>query len=256
MNVPKIRMSSIVPVLSENSQTREDIHHRMPVLSLKRSLKHEKAQVEIQNVVATADLSHHLDLDAILKVTPGAKYNPQRFPALVYKLKKPKTTTLLFASGKIVCTGARSTKSAKTAIAQVIRELKGQGIVIVTNPDCEIENIVASADLRGTIDLEIVAERLCKTMYEPEQFPGLIYYMTEPKAVLLVFASGKIVCAGAKTETDAKLAVEKLRDTLEFNELISRAGSSSDHQEGILKTAETCRSQSQRNCNIAQSTIE
>ena len=199
----------------------------MPVLSL----KHEKVQVEIENVVATADLSQHLDLDAILKVTPGAKYNPQRFPGLVYKLKRPKTTTLLFASGKMVCTGARSVKSAKTAIAQVIKELMGQGIIIiVAKPDVEIENIVATGDLRGTIDLEIVAERLFKTMYEPEQFPGLIYYMNEPKAVLLVFASGKIVCAGAKTETDVNIAIEKLRDTLEFNELISCAGSSSNNQ--------------------------
>ncbi len=94
----------------------------------------------------------------------------------------------------------------------------------------EIENIVASGDLGGRIDLEIVAERLCKTMYEPEQFPGLIYYMNEPKAVLLIFASGKIVCVGAKTETDVNLAVEKLRDTLEFNEFISFTGSSSNNQ--------------------------
>jgi len=203
----------------------------MPVLSLKRSLKHEKVQVEIENVVATADLSQHLDLDAILKVTPGAKYNPQRFPGLVYKLKRPKTTTLLFASGKMVCTGARSVKSAKTAIAELIKELMGQGIIIiVARPDIEIQNIVATGDLRGTIDLEIVAERLCKTLYEPEQFPGLIYYMKEPKAVLLVFASGKIVCTGGKTETDVNIAIEKLRDTLEFNELIPCEGSSSNNQ--------------------------
>lgn len=228
-------MSSNQHVFSESTQTHADINHRMPVLSLKGSLKHEKVQVEIQNVVATANLSQHLDLEAILKVTPGAKYNPQRFPGLVYKLKKPKTTTLLFASGKMVCTGAKSAKSAKTAIAQIIKELKGQGIIIIAKPDIEIQNIVASGDLRATIDLEIVAERLCKTMYEPEQFPGLIYNMNEPKAVLLVFANGKIVCAGAKTETDVNLAVEKLRDTLEFNELISCAGSSSNNQENSGK---------------------
>ena len=177
---------------------------------------------KIENVVATTNLSQRLDLDAILKVTPGAKYNPQSFPGLVYKLKKPRTTTLLFASGKMVCTGARSTKSAKTAVAQIIKELKHQGIIIFTNPGTEIENIVASSDLHGTIDLEMVAERLCKTMYEPEQFPGLIYTMTEPKAVLLVFASGKIVCVGAKKEADVHLAIEKLRETLELNQLISR----------------------------------
>jgi transcription initiation factor TFIID TATA-box-binding protein len=170
-------------------------------------------------------------LDAILRVTPGAKYDPRRFPGLVYKLKRPKTTTLLFSSGKMVCTGARSARSANAAIVQVIKELIDQGIVIIGKPDIVIENIVASGDLQGTVDLEIVAERLCKTMYEPEQFPGLIYYMNEPKVVLLVFASGKIVCTGAKTETDVNLAAEKLRDTLEFNELISCADSSSDNQE-------------------------
>ncbi len=223
-------MSSNPDVFVENRQNHADIDDGMPVLNLKGTLKHEKVQVEIENVVATADLSQHLDLDAILIVTPGAKYNSQRFPGLVYKLKKPKTTTLLFASGKMVCTGARSAKSAKAAISQVIKELTSQGIIIIAKPETEIQNIVASGDLGGRIDLEIVAERLCKTMYEPEQFSGLIYHMNEPKAVLLIFASGKIVCAGAKTETDVNLAVEKLRDTLEFNELISFTGSSSNNR--------------------------
>jgi transcription initiation factor TFIID TATA-box-binding protein len=194
----------------------------MPILSLKRNIrKYPKPQVEIQNVVATADLNQPLALDAILKVTPGATFNPERFPALVYKLKKPKTTTLLFSSGKIVCTGAKSSRSAKTAIARMISELKGNGVVIIANPTVEIQNIVASGDLYGTIDLENVAERLFKTMYEPEQFPGLVYRMTNPYAVFLVFASGKIVCTGAKTESDVDLAVEKLLDTLELNGLIS-----------------------------------
>jgi transcription initiation factor TFIID TATA-box-binding protein len=220
----------VTQVLSEIKQNRTNLNHKAPTLNLKGSLKHEKLQVEIQNVVATADLSQRLDLDTILKVTPGATYNPQRFPGLVYKLKKPKTTTLLFGSGKMVCTGARSAKSAKTAIAQVIKELRSQGIIIIANPDSEIENIVASGDLRGTIDLEIVAERLSKTMYEPEQFPGLIYNMNEPKAVLLVFASGRIVCVGAKTESDVNLAIEKLWDTLQSNDLISFNGSPSNEE--------------------------
>ena len=194
----------------------------MPILSLKRNIrKYPKPQVEIQNVVATADLNQPLALDAILKVTPGATFNPEKFPALVYKLKKPKTTTLLFSSGKIVCTGAKSSRSAKTAIARMISELKGNGVVIIANPTVEIQNIVASGDLYGTIDLENVAERLFKTMYEPEQFPGLVYRMTNPYAVFLVFASGKIVCTGTKTENDVDLAVEKLLDTLELNGLIS-----------------------------------
>jgi transcription initiation factor TFIID TATA-box-binding protein len=194
----------------------------MPILSLKRSIRtYQKPQVEIQNVVATAGLNQRLALDAILKVTPGATFNPARFPGLVYKLKKPKTTTLLFSSGKMVCTGAKSTKSAKTAITRIISELRGNGVIIIANPTMEIQNVVASGDLHGAIDLENVAERLFRTMYEPEQFPGLVYRMTKPYAVFLVFASGKIVCTGTKTETDVNLAVENLLDTLELNGLIS-----------------------------------
>ena len=192
------------------------------ILSLRRiSRTYQKPQVQIQNVVATADLNQHLDLDTILKTTPGATFNPERFPGLVYKLKKPRTTSLLFSSGKMVCTGAKSTRAAKRSITRIISELKGNGIVIIEDPRVEIQNIVACGDLCGAIDLENVAERLFKTMYEPEQFPGLIYNMTEPKSVLLVFASGKIVCTGTKTETDANLVAEKLLDTLELNGLIS-----------------------------------
>jgi transcription initiation factor TFIID TATA-box-binding protein len=177
--------------------------------------------VEIQNVVAIADLNQNLDLDVILQVTPGSRYEPQRFPGLIYRLKKPKTTTLLFKTGKMVCTGAKSSKSAKSAIGQVISDLTGNGIIIVARPAVSVENIVASANLHGAIDLENVAEQLYRTMYEPEQFPAVIYRMTEPKVVLLIFANGKIVCAGAKKEVDVYFAIEKLRDTLQLNKLIS-----------------------------------
>jgi transcription initiation factor TFIID TATA-box-binding protein len=194
----------------------------IPTLTLTgKALNRERTQVEIQNVVAIADLNQNLDLDVILQVTPGSRYEPQRFPGLIYRLKKPKTTTLLFKTGKMVCTGAKSSKSAKSAIGQVISDLTGNGIIIVARPAVSVENIVASANLHGAIDLENVAEQLYRTMYEPEQFPAVIYRMTEPKVVLLIFANGKIVCAGAKKEVDVYFAIEKLRDTLQLNKLIS-----------------------------------
>jgi transcription initiation factor TFIID TATA-box-binding protein len=178
-------------------------------------------QVKIQNVVATGALGQNLDLYSILKVSAGAEYNPQRFPGLVYRLKKPKTSSLLFSSGKMVCTGAKSERSAKAAIIRVANELRTHGIVIIRNPEVKIDNIVATADLNGTLDLEAVAERLTRTMYEPEQFPGLIYRMDEPKTVILIFTSGKLVITGAKTEVGVRLAVKKLQETLEKNGLIS-----------------------------------
>ena len=178
-------------------------------------------QVKIQNVVATGALGQNLDLYSILKVSARAEYNPQRFPGLVYRLKRPKTSSLLFSSGKMVCTGAKSEKSAKAAIRRIANELRTHGIVIIRNPEVKIENIVATADLNGTLDLEVVAERLTKTIYEPEQFPGLIYRMDEPKTVILIFTSGKLVITGAKTEVGVRLAAKKLQETLEKNGLIS-----------------------------------
>ena len=171
-------------------------------------------QVEIQNVVATGNLGQNLDLYSVLKVSAGAEYNPQRFPGLVYKLKKPKTSSLLFTSGKLICLGAKSERSAKSAIRRVVNELRTHGIVIIGNPEVRIENIVATGTIDRSLDLEVVAERLTKTIYEPEQFPGLIYRMDEPKAVFLIFASGKLVITGAKTEVEVRLAANKLLNTL------------------------------------------
>jgi len=179
-----------------------------------------QAKVKIENVVASATLNQAIDLKAVVKSYPEVEYRPEQFPGLVFRLKRPKTATLIFNSGKMVCTGAKSEKEARGAVMKVIRELKKSGIVIISKPELKIQNIVASANLGGMIDLEKSAFTLGKTMYEPEQFPGLIYRMDYPKVVILLFASGKLVCTGAKKEGDVYAAVEKLHGRLETEELI------------------------------------
>jgi len=176
--------------------------------------------INIENVVASATLKQNIDLNAIVKIFPGVEYRPEQFPGLVYRIKKPKTATLVFSSGKMVCTGAKSERQARKAVMKVIDELKSNGIVIVGKPDIKVQNIVASAGLGGYIDLEKCAVSLEKMMYEPEQFPGLIYRMDEPKTVMLLFSSGKLVCTGAKKEEDVEKAVKKLKEILESKNLI------------------------------------
>ena len=156
----------------------------------------------------------------MVKGFPGVEYRPEQFPGLVFRLKRPKTATLIFNSGKMVCTGAKSAKESRRAVTKVVTELKKSGIIIIGKPELKIVNIVASASLGGMIDLERSAYALGKTMYEPEQFPGLIYRMDEPKVVILLFASGKLVCTGAKHEDMVKEAVHKLHGLLEEDELI------------------------------------
>ncbi|UCH31941.1 MAG: TATA-box-binding protein [Candidatus Bathyarchaeota archaeon] len=179
-----------------------------------------KATIRIENVVASATLKQRVDLNAVVKGYPGVEYRPEQFPGLVFRLKRPKTATLIFNSGKMVCTGAKSEKEARRAVIRVIKELKKSGIIIISKPELKIQNIVASASLGGMIDLEKAAYSLEKTMYEPEQFPGLIYRMPVPKVVILLFASGKLVCTGAKQEGDVYEAVGKLHQELEDKELI------------------------------------
>ncbi len=179
-----------------------------------------KATVNIENVVASATLNQKIDLNAVVREYPAVEYRPKQFPGLVFRLKRPKTATLIFASGKMVCTGAKSEKEARRAVMRVTKELRNSGIISVNKPELKIQNIVASASLGGMIDLERATYELEKTMYEPEQFPGLIHRMSEPKVVLLLFASGKMVCTGARKEEDVFEAVSKIQKRLEEQELI------------------------------------
>ncbi|MCW4041870.1 MAG: TATA-box-binding protein [Candidatus Bathyarchaeota archaeon] len=179
-----------------------------------------RASINIENVVASASLKQTIDLNSVVKAFPNVEYRPEQFPGLVFRLKKPKTATLLFGSGKMVCTGAKSERQAKQAVRKVVRELKNNGILIVGRATIQVQNIVASANLGGRIDLEKSTYTLGRTMYEPEQFPGLIYRMETPKVVILLFASGKLVCTGAKREDQVYESVIKLHDRLETDELI------------------------------------
>ena len=180
--------------------------------------------VEIENVVATAGLKHRIALNSVVKAFPDVEYRPEKFPGVVFRLKKPKTATLIFGSGKMVCTGARSEKEAGKALSKVIRSLKKGGIVITGKLEVKVVNIVASANLGGPVDLLELYESESRMgggiIYEPDQFPGLIYRMDDPKVVILIFASGKLVCTGAKKEEDTHNAIHKLHQRLEDEELI------------------------------------
>jgi transcription initiation factor TFIID TATA-box-binding protein len=176
-------------------------------------------EIVIQNVVASATLDQKIDLLAIMNVFRNVEYRPKQFPGLVFRLKRPKTATLIFSTGKMVCTGAKSEKLARSAVKKVVRELKKNNIVILGKPKITIQNIVASANLRGRIDLEVAADIMDNVMYEPEQFPGLIYRMKDPKTVLLLFTSGKIVCTGGKSEKIVHESVHKLYELLDDYDL-------------------------------------
>jgi len=174
-----------------------------------------KPLIDIVNVVASATIDQKLDLNDITKKFPDVEYHPEQFPVAVFRLKSPKTATLLFTSGKMVCTGSKSEEMAVKAVNTVVQKLRKGGIKIKKNAVVTVQNIVSSINLGGRVHLEKAARTLPRSMYEPEQFPGLIHRMLDPKTVILVFSSGKLVCTGGKTEKDVYRSVNLLHSLLE-----------------------------------------
>ncbi|ABW98303.1 tfIID (nucleomorph) [Hemiselmis andersenii] len=158
---------------------------------------------DVQNVVSTVSLGIQLDLKRIALKARNAEYNPRRFAAVIMRIRDPKTTALIFSSGKMVITGAKSEEAAKLGCKKYARIIQRLGYGHVKFLDFRIQNIVASCDVKFPIRLESLAHahnQFCS--YEPELFPGLIYRMITPKVVLLIFVSGKLVLTGAKERKD------------------------------------------------------
>lgn len=140
---------------------------------------------------------------------------PKRFAAVIMRIREPKTTALIFASGKMVVTGAKSEDDSKLASRKYARIIQKLGFNAKFT-DFKIQNIVGSCDIKFPIRLEGLASRHHNfSSYEPELFPGLIYRMIKPKIVLLIFVSGKIVLTGAKVREEIYQAFEMIYPVLQ-----------------------------------------
>jgi transcription initiation factor TFIID TATA-box-binding protein len=166
--------------------------------------------IKIENIVATVTLDQTLDLGAIARSIPNVEYDPEEFPGLVLRLDNPKLTALVFGTGKMVITGAKRTDMLIKGFKRILRLFYKHGIIVTGKPRIQIQNVVASANLNAEVNLEIAAEYLDNVMYEPEQFPGLIHKMNNPRVVLLIFSSGKMVITGAKSEEEVVQAVQSI----------------------------------------------
>ena len=165
---------------------------------------------KLQNIVSTANLKCVLDLREIALRAKNAEYNPKKFAAVIMRIKEPKTTALIFSSGKMVCTGARTEEESKQASRIYAKIILKLGFPAKFS-EFKVQNIVASCDAKFPIRLEGLASEYLKfCSYEPEMFPGLIFHMLEPKIVLLIFVSGKIVLTGAKNREDIYKAYDKI----------------------------------------------
>ncbi|MCD2201625.1 TATA-box-binding protein (plasmid) [Halobacterium sp. NMX12-1] len=172
--------------------------------------------IHIENVVASSDIGQELSLDQLATDLDGAEYNPEDFPGVVYRLQEPKSATLIFRSGKVVCTGAKSVDDVHDALDIVFDDLRELGIDVDSKPSIEVQNIVSSASLEQSLNLNAIAIGLGleQIEYEPEQFPGLVYRLDDPDVVVLLFGSGKLVITGGTETDEAQQALTHVQDRL------------------------------------------
>ncbi|MBW2984924.1 TATA-box-binding protein [Candidatus Woesearchaeota archaeon] len=179
-------------------------------MAKKKTEKETKRDIRVVNIVVSTSLEHDIPLEKMAATLSNTEYNPEQFPGLVIRIKEPKTSALIFSSGKVVCTGARSMDKVEESIKKIIKSLEKINVKIKIKPEVKIQNIVASGSVGMDLNLNTLAMKLDNTEYEPEQFPGLVYKLAEAKATFLLFSNGKIVCTGTKSEKEVHAALDKL----------------------------------------------
>ena len=169
-----------------------------------------KKEVKIQNIVATTSLGRAIPLVKLAETLSNTEYNPEQFPGLVMRIKEPKTSALIFSSGRVVCTGAKSMAKVRESVKQIIKNIEKIKVKITVQPKCTVQNMVASGSIGLDLNLNSLAIELPNTEYEPEQFPGLVYKLPNTRATFLLFSNGKIVCTGTRSESKLHDAVDLL----------------------------------------------
>ncbi|XP_075153632.1 TATA binding protein [Haematobia irritans] len=210
---PQSLMSPMVP-MSDRTDNISNIHQTMgpatPMTPMTPGSADPGIVPQLQNIVSTVNLYCKLDLKKIALHARNAEYNPKRFAAVIMRIREPRTTALIFSSGKMVCTGAKSEDDSRLAARKYARIIQKLGFP-AKFLDFKIQNMVGSCDVKFPIRLEGLVLTHCNfSSYEPELFPGLIYRMVRPRIVLLIFVSGKVVLTGAKVRGEIYEAFDKI----------------------------------------------
>ena len=208
---------SIVPIIKiggkkemTTKKKTKSVKKKKPSVESKKGSKDIKREVKVVNIVVNTSLKHDIPLEKMAATLPNTEYNPEQFPGLVLRIRDPKTSALIFNSGKIVCTGANSLEKVDQSMMRIVEALKKIGVNVKAKPQYEVQNVVASGSIGMDINLNTLAIKLENTEYEPEQFPGLVYKLRGTKATFLLFTNGQIVCTGTKSEKEVDESVQLL----------------------------------------------
>jgi len=173
--------------------------------------------LKIENIVASGVIADSIDLAEVSQRIPACELNTKRFPGAVYRIEKPKIASLIFSSGKVVLTGIRNREALTEGLGIIMNSLREAGVACYDEPRVAVTNIVCSYDIGKYINLNkvVITLNLENIEYEPEQFPGLVYRIKDPKIVALLFSSGKIILTGGKNLEDIKRGLDFLEQKLE-----------------------------------------
>jgi len=193
----------------------------MKNLSTQRLLR-SNVSTNIENVVATTSLNQKIDIRKIVGGWHLSQYDPKKFPGAIIRQKHPRSVLIVFKSGSLVCTGTKSQDMANYAIQKFVSDLKkSNNFAKLQSSTIKIQNMVASCNLGNKIHLEKAARNLPRSMYEPEQFPGIIHRLSYPNTVALIFASGRMVCTGAKSYQEIQISANTVLMELEKRNLVA-----------------------------------
>ena len=170
----------------------------------------EKAKYGITNVVLSAQLNmptdkHHLDLDEIAATLPDIEFEPEIFAGA--RLKIDGVRVVVFRTGAIIITGARSKSEANNILDKFARLLRDNGLMFLEEETffrSEVKNIVATASVGFPVSLEELSQKCEGVRYDPTEFPAAIFRRNN--CTILVFGTGTITMAGA-------ISTEQIRET-------------------------------------------
>ena len=171
-------------------------------------------RARIVNVVASFSFPHRIDVHQLAEALGVEPVKLSSRGALIAaRVRMGNAYLLVYHTGRVVCMGATSERETRAAARKLIKLLRSKGFLVEENGlDLKVLNVVASIELGCPVDIESLAERLEKCIYEPEVFPGLIL---SDRWTYLVFANGKVNVLGMKSESELSQAVSHLIELID-----------------------------------------
>jgi len=175
-----------------------------------------ESKVKVENVVASAIISHNIDLGKIHRLLRETEYEPDQFPALLYQKTYPKFTIILFNNGKLICTGLNGVEITRDTIFDFIDKLRECSIFLMDNIKIEIQSIIASAELDKRVTVKAIYNNrtLRNAELAPDGLEALIYRPPMEGMTCLIFPSGRIAFSGAKDIHQVERVYVELKEKL------------------------------------------